>query len=69
VTIGTPPIRLEATRFHAGGVLGIATGFNHIHVALEAGIAYQFIDGSYNATNVTVRGLTITPASALWWTF
>jgi hypothetical protein len=69
VTIGTPPIRLEATRFHAGGVVGIATGFNHVHVALEAGIAYQVINGSYNANEVTVRGLTITPASAVWWTF
>ena len=69
VTIGTPPIRLDATRFHAGGVLGIATGFNHVHVALEAGVAYQVVNGTYNATEVTVRGLTITPASAVWWTF
>lgn len=69
VTIGTPPIRLEATRFHAGGVLGLATGFNHVHVALEAGIAYQIVNGTYNANEVTIRGLTITPASAVWWTF
>ncbi len=69
VTIGAPPLRLEATRWHAGGVVGIATGFNHVHVALEAGIAYQNVSGSYNANDVTVRGLTITPASAVWWTF
>jgi hypothetical protein len=69
VTIGTPPVRLEATRFHAGGVVGIATGFRHVHVALEAGIAYQVVNGTYNATDVTVRGVTIAPASALWWTF
>jgi hypothetical protein len=69
VTLGVPPIRLDAWRWYAGGVLGIATGFNHVHVALEAGIAYQSVTGTYNATDVTVRGLTITPASALWWTF
>jgi hypothetical protein len=50
-------------------VLGIATGFNHVHVALEANVAYQSVSGTYNANNVTVRGLTITPASAVWWTF
>jgi hypothetical protein len=69
VTIGTPPIHLDATRWHAGGVLGFATGFNHVHVALEAQVAYQVVSGVYNANEVTVRGLTITPASALWWTF
>ncbi len=69
VPLGTPPIRLEATRWYAGGVIGFATGFNHVHVALEAGLAYQSVSGSYNANAVTVRGLTITPASAIWWTF
>lgn len=69
VTIGVPPIKLDANRFHAGGVLGIATGFNHVHVALEAGIGYQIVRGSYNQNEVTVHGLTITPGSALWWTF
>ncbi len=69
VTIGTPPIRLEATRLHAGPVLGAATGFRHVHVALELGAAYQSVSGSYNGNEVTVRGLTLTPASALWWTF
>jgi hypothetical protein len=69
VTIGAPPISLEATRWNAGAVVGIATGFRHVHVAIEAGIAYQIVSGTYNGNEVTVRGLTITPASALWWTF
>jgi hypothetical protein len=69
VTLGLPPISLDATRWHAGGVLGIATGFNHVHVALEAGVAYQVVSGTYNANDATIRGLTITPASAVWWTF
>jgi len=69
VTIVTAPIRLEATRIHAGGVLGIATGFRHVHVALEIGAAYQHVKGTYNGSNVTVYGLGLTPASAVWWTF
>ncbi|MCW5832750.1 MAG: hypothetical protein KIS78_10100 [Labilithrix sp.] len=69
VTLGAPPLRLEATRWHAGGVLGVATGFNHVHVALEAGVAYQIVNGTYNANDVGVRGLTVTPATAVWWTF
>lgn len=69
VTLGAPPLRLEATRWHAGGVLGVATGFRRVHVALEAAVAYQSVSGTYNGDGVTVRGLTITPATAIWWTF
>jgi hypothetical protein len=69
VTIGTPPIHLDATRWYAGGVAGVATGFRHVHVAVEVGVAYENVAGTYNATDVSVRGVTITPGSALWWTF
>lgn len=69
IVLGGAPLRLEATRWYAGGVLGVATGFNHVHVALEAAVAYQVVNGSYNANDVVTRGLTITPASAVWWTF
>lgn len=69
MTLAPPQIRLEATRWHAGGVVGVATGFNHVHVALEAGVAYQIVNGTYNANDVGVRGLTVTPATAVWWTF
>lgn len=69
VTIGTPPISLDANRFYGGGVAGLAIGFKHVHVALEGSAAYQVVNGSYNETKATVRGLTISPATALWWTF
>jgi hypothetical protein len=69
VTIGTPPIHLDATRWWGGGVLGIATGFHHVHVALELDVAYQVVTGSYNGNGATVQGLTIAPATALWWYF
>lgn len=69
VTIGTAPIHLEANRYWGGAVAGIATGFNHVHVALEISAAYQVVSGSYNDNSVTVRGITLAPATALWWTF
>jgi hypothetical protein len=69
ITIGTPPIHLDATRGYVGGVVGVQTGFRHLHVALEGQVDYQIISGTYNGTTVNVSGLTITPATALWFTF
>lgn len=63
------PIRLSATRLWGGGLLGVGTGFRHIHVAAELSLAYQSAVGEYNATHVAIRGVTLTPATALWWTF
>ncbi len=65
----TEPIRLSATRFYAGGVLGAAVGFRHVHVALELDVAYQTLSGAYNANQVDVNGATVAPATALWWDF
>ncbi|CAN5916873.1 hypothetical protein BH11MYX4_BH11MYX4_63140 [soil metagenome] len=69
VTIGSAPLHLDANRFWAGGVVGLATGFRHLHVALELSAAYQVVQGNYNENKVTVRGVTLAPATALWWTF
>jgi hypothetical protein len=69
VQLGNAPLRLEANRYWAGAVIGLATGFRHVHVALELSAAYQVVQGTYNETNVTVRGVTLAPATALWWTF
>jgi hypothetical protein len=69
VTIGAPPIALDATRWQAGGVVGVATGFNHVHVALEAQVAYEHVSGTYNGNAVSISGASLTPATALWWTF
>ena len=69
VTIGTAPIHLDATRGYGGGLLGIATGFRHVHVALELDVAYQYVTGTYNNNDVTVKGLSLSPATALWWSF
>ncbi len=68
-TIGNAPIHLDANRYWGGAVVGLATGFRHLHVALELSAAYQVVKGTYNENNVTVRGVTLAPATALWWTF
>jgi len=69
VTIGNAPINLEADRFWGGAVFGVATGFNHVHVALEVSAAYTVVKGTYNDNKVTVNGITLAPATALWWAF
>jgi hypothetical protein len=69
VTIGGNPIRLDATRWYGGPVLGAATGFHHVHVAAEIAAGYNVITGEYNDTRITASGFMITPATALWWTF
>lgn len=66
---GENPIRLEATRWYGGPVIGAATGFRHIHVALEIAATYNAASGTFNDTRVTVNGFAIVPATALWWTF
>lgn len=63
------PIRLEATRWYGGPLIGVATGFRHVHVALEIAATYNAVNGRYNDTPVTVNGLAIVPATAVWWTF
>ena len=68
-TVPSAPIRLAADRFFGGGVVGFATGFRHVHVGVELAAAYQVVSGTFNASEATVRGLTLTPASAVWTTF
>jgi hypothetical protein len=69
VSLGPVPIHLDANRYWGGAVVGLATGFNHVHVAIELSAAYQVVTGNYNENHVTVRGITLAPATALWWSF
>jgi hypothetical protein len=68
VTMQMPssPGELSATRFYGGGLLGLAAGFRHLHVALELDATYQTLAGSYFNTSVSVAGLSLVPAGALW---
>ncbi len=67
--LGPDPVTLSATRYYGGGLVGLAAGFRHIHVALELDVQYAVVDGQYNQTNVKIRGVALTPASAVWWSF
>jgi hypothetical protein len=67
--LGAPPIGLSATRLWGGGVVGVAVGFRHVHVAFELDASYVNVAGSYGAASATVDGLTLGPATALWWRF
>jgi hypothetical protein len=66
---GPDPVRLDATRWYGGPLLGAATGFRHVHVALEIAATYNTVSGRFNETRVNVSGFAIVPATALWWTF
>jgi hypothetical protein len=67
--LGAAPIALSATRFWGGAVVGAAVGFRHVHVAMELDVSYASITGDYDATHAHVAGVTLTPATALWWHF
>lgn len=69
VALGPAPLSLSATRFWGGGVLGLAVGFRHVHVAMELDASYATIDGQFGSARTTVAGVTIAPATALWWDF
>ena len=69
VTLGTPPVSLSATRVWGGGVVGLALGFRHVHVALELDASYSGISGTYNNVQAQVAGFTLAPATTLWWRF
>lgn len=67
--LGSPSIKLAAERFYGGGLVGVSSGFRHVHVALELNVAYQTATGDYNATHVNIHGLTLAPATAVWFSF
>jgi hypothetical protein len=67
--LGVAPTGLTADRYWGGGVLGAATGFRHVHVALELDVSYESVSGSFGGTSATVDGVAIAPATAVWWDF
>lgn len=65
----TGPRPLQADHGHVGGLIGVATGFRHIHVALEMEIDWQYLTGSFGGTTASVEGVSLTPSTALFWDF
>ncbi len=68
-TLSSPPSELSATRVYGGGLVGLAAGFRHVHVALELDVAYQTISGTFFVTQAQIAGLSMAPAGALWLDF
>jgi len=66
--MGTAP-QLVGDRIAVGGLVGVAIGFKHVHVALELEADYANISGSFGGISARVDGLSLTPATALWWDF
>jgi hypothetical protein len=66
---GGTPIAISATRFWGGGLLGFAVGFRHVHVAMELDASYANIAGNFAQVHASVQGVTLAPATALWWHF
>jgi hypothetical protein len=68
-TIPGPAISLSARRLWAGGLLGLAVGFRHVHVAMELDVGYAGVTGDIGSIHVDLGGLTVCPASAVWWQY
>jgi hypothetical protein len=64
-----PAPTLAGDRVFVGGLLGVAMGFRHVHVALELEGDYATVWGSFGGVSASVAGLSLTPASAVWWDF
>jgi hypothetical protein len=69
VSLGYPPVGLSGEKYWGGGVLGVATGFRHLHVALEIDANATYVTGSFGGTQASIVGAAISPATALWWDF
>ena len=67
--LGIPPVGLSADRYWIGPVLGAASGFRHVHVAVEIDASYETVSGSFGGTQATVTGVAIVPATAVWFAF
>jgi len=53
-----------------GFVAGLRVGFRQVHVAMELGGAFHFVDATVDETiDVTFQQFTLTPAGALVLTF
>ena len=65
----TTPGSLDLTHWRAGGVVGLAVGFRHVHAAIELETSYHVVKGTFGGTNVEVQGVTLAPAGGVLFTF
>jgi hypothetical protein len=61
----SPASALDLRRWYGGGVFGLGLGFRHLHGAIEVDAYYQNVTGSMGGADVSLRGMTVTPAAAM----
>ena len=63
----SPPLDgdIDARRYYALGLTGLAVGFRHLRAAIEVQGGYQRAEGALWETDVLVEGATVSPAAAL----
>jgi len=65
---GLDTVSLHVTRVWSGPMLGAsATLAKHVRIAVEVGASYQALRGRFQGSAVSIDGLSITPATSLWW--
>lgn len=69
VTEEAPLLDVSGQHLQLGFVIGARVGFRHVHVALEAGAAYHWVEGEISDTSVTLEQATIAPGGGLILTF
>lgn len=69
VTFGATPVGLEATRFFAGPTVGGTVGYKLFHLVAELMASFETIQGSYGDVKGSVRGIALTPSTALVFDF
>jgi hypothetical protein len=55
----------KAAHVFAGGLVGLRTGFRHVHVAIEGSFLYHHAAGTLGDTHMSLSQLSITPGAAL----
>ena len=69
VTFGANPVRLQASRFFVGPTVGGMVGYKIFHLMAELMASFETIQGSYGDVHGTVRGVALTPSTALVFDF
>lgn len=67
VSTGDAHGSVAAHGFLAGGVVGLATGFRNFHVLMELIVSHELWGGESNQGDLSVSGVSLTPAFACRW--
>jgi hypothetical protein len=66
-TVGLSGADAAATRYSAGGLIGVAAGLAPVHVAFELDAMHDWVRATYQGESLHFTGISWTPAMALLW--